>query len=141
MLQIRRAAPNEYSAIRQMVRDAHLDPTSRLHFEHVLVAELDGEVVGVGQIKHHSGCQELGSLVVQPEYRGRGIAAQLITALEAEAERPLYLTCLSHMEPYYARFGYESIPFREMPAFFKLKMLPAGIARLFGLHPRVMRKI
>ena len=62
MLHIRRAAADEYAAIRRMLIDAHLDPTSHLHFEHVLVADVDGEVVGVGQIKHHAGCQELGSV-------------------------------------------------------------------------------
>ncbi len=123
-----------------MVKSARLDPTTRLHFEHVLIAEADGKVVGVGQIKHLHGCQELGTLFVLPEYRGQGIAAQLIAALETRAERPLYLLCVNTMKDYYARFGYRAISVGEAPAALKRKLIPGQIMRLFGMHPWVMRK-
>lgn len=140
MVTVRPPTPAEFTVAQRILRAAHLDPTTPLRFEHTLIAEADGKVVGVGQIKHHRGCQELGSLVVLPEYQHRGIAAQLIAALEAQAERPLYLTCLGHMEPYYARFGYRSIGAREMPTYFKQRLPLLWIGRLFGFRPRVMRK-
>lgn len=140
MVTIRPPSQTEFATAQRILRDAHLDPTTPLRFEHTLIAEADGAVVGVGQIKHHTGCQELGSLVVLPEYRSQGIAAQLIAALEAQAERPLYLTCLGHMEPYYARFGFRRIAYGEMPAYFQRRYPLMLIARVLGLRPRVMRK-
>ncbi len=140
MITIRPPHESEYEAIRRMVKSARLDPTTRLHFEHVLVAKVDGQVVGVGQIKQLNGCQELGTLFVLPEYRGQGIAAQLIAGLEARAERPLYLLCVNTMKDYYARFGYRVISVWEAPTALKRKLIPGQIMRLFGMHPWVMRK-
>ena len=123
--------------------DARLDPTTRLHFEHALVAEVDGEVVGVGQIKHHPGCQELGSLVVLPEYRRQGIAAQLIAALEAEAERPLYLICcISHMEAVLCPLRLPEHRLSGNACFLQAEngCLPPLIAAVRAADPRVMRK-
>ena len=139
MLNIRPAAAEDQPTIRRIVNAEHLDPTS-LHWEHFLIAEIDGELAGIGQIKEYPGCQELGSLVVLPAYRRRGIAAQLIAALEARARRPLYLMCRDHMAPYYARFGYEIIGLRQAPSFLRLKLLPTLLFRLFGLRVYLMRK-
>lgn len=140
MAHIRPPTEAEFEVARRILRDARLDPTTPLRIEHTLIAEVEGKVVGVGQIKHHRDCRELGSLVVLPEYRRQGIAAQLIEALEARAERPLYLTCLRPMEAYYARFGYRSIGVSEMPTHFRRRLPLFVIARLLGFRPRVMRK-
>lgn len=140
MIEIRPPKADEHETIRRMVRAAGLDPTTRLHFEHVLVAADDDKVVGVGQIKHLRGCQELGTLFVLPEYRQRGVAGRLIAGLEAQAERPLYLLCVDSMTRYYARFGYQCISFAEAPGALKLKLLPALLMRPFGINVRVMRK-
>ena len=140
MANIRPPTEAEFEVARRILKDARLDPTTPLRPEHTLVAEVNGAIVGLGQIKHHRGCQELGSLVVLPEYRHQGIAGQLIEALEARAERPLYLMCLQSMESYYARFGYRSISFSEMPTHFKRRLPLFTIARVLGFRPRVMRK-
>ena len=140
MVVIRPPTPDEFGIAQRMLSDAHLDPTTPLRIEHTLIAEADGQVVGVGQIKRHAGCQELGSLVVLPAYRRHGVGTQLIAALEAQAERPLYLTCLKAKEPYYARFSYQRIRYSEMPAYFRRRMPLYVLATLFGFRPRVMRK-
>lgn len=140
MANIRPPTETEFETARRILKAARLDPTTPLHIEHTLIAEVDGKVVGLGQIKHHRSCQELGSLVVLKEYQRQGIAAQLIEALEARAERPLYLTCLKRMEPYYARFGYRRIGVGEMPTHFRLRLPLFALARLLGFGPRVMVK-
>lgn len=139
MADLRRAAAADAPTIRAMIRREHLDPTS-IHWRNFLVAEADGQIVGIGQVKHLRGCNELGSLVVLPAYRGRGIAAQLIVALGAEAGLPLYLLCRDSLVPYYSRFGFRDIPFAAAPGILKLKLLPAGLLRLAGLRIAVMRK-
>ena len=127
-----------------MIRAERLDPTS-LDWRHFLVAEAPvedgtGAIIGIGQVKHYPGCLELGSLVVLPEFRGQGIAAALIAALEARSGRPLYLLCRSEMEAFYQRFGYDTISFWQAPLVLRLKLLPAPLAALVGIHARVMCK-
>ena len=140
MANIRPPTDAEFETARRILKAARLDPTTPLRIEHTLIAEVGGKVVGLGQIKHHRGCQELGSLVVLPEYRRQGIAARLIAALEARAGRPLYLTCLKKMEPYYARFGYRRIGVGEMPTYYRLRLPLFVLARVLGFGPRVMVK-
>ncbi len=140
MAHIRPPTAAEFEVARRMVKAARLDPTTPLVFEHTLIAEMDGMVVGAGQIKHHPGCQELGSLVVLPDFRRQGIAAQLIDGLETRAERPLYLTCLKPMEAYYARFGYRRIDARAMPTYYRRRLPLYALMLLFGFRPLVLRK-
>lgn len=139
-LEIRPAKAEEDGPIKQMVRQARLDPTS-LHWEHFLVAEYAGEVIAIGQVKQYPGCQELGSLYTRPRYQGLGIATRVMNALEARAGRPLYLLCMEKMVPFYQQHGYETIRWWQAPWFLKLKMSPVMLARLVGVRVYIMRKI
>jgi N-acetylglutamate synthase-like GNAT family acetyltransferase len=136
MVYIRVATEQDNTIIRKMVRNAQLDPTS-LKWQHFLIAEVDGKIVGIGQVRKHPDCEELGSLLVLKEYRRQGIAAQLIEQLEARAGRPLYLDCRSRMIPYYERFGYKAIPYLEAPLTLKIKLFLPMILRI---RVAVMRK-
>ncbi|NDJ60751.1 MAG: GNAT family N-acetyltransferase [Chloroflexi bacterium] len=122
------------------MRGEGLDPTS-LHWENFLVAEQDGQIVGIGQIKPYPSGPELGSLVVLAAYRGQGIAAQIIGALSASAPRPLYLMCLDKLESFYARYGFQRITRAEVPPGpIRLKLTLATPFRLVGLRVIVMRR-
>jgi N-acetylglutamate synthase-like GNAT family acetyltransferase len=52
-----------------------------------LVTEVDGQVVANGQLSILRDQGEIGSLVVAPAYRRRGIGTMLIDALIVEARR------------------------------------------------------
>jgi amino-acid N-acetyltransferase len=136
---IRPATEQDDAAIKQIVRQEYLDPTS-LNWQHFLIAEHDGQLVGFGQVKELPGCQELGSLAVLPAYRRQGIAGELIRTLEAHAGRPLYLTCRRQMQHYYARFGYERIPIWTAPKAILWKLLFSRLFVLFGIQIVLMRK-
>jgi amino-acid N-acetyltransferase len=138
-LHIRPATEQDDTTIKQMVSREHLDPTS-VKWRHFLVAERDGKIVGIGQVKEYPGCLELGSLVVLREYRGQGIAGELIRALEARAGRPLYLTCRSRMQHYYAGFGYERIPILKAPPAILWKLLFTRLFLVVGVRIVLMVK-
>ena len=125
---IREATAADQKIIRRMIINATLDPTS-LHWSHFLIAEEDGQVVGIGQIR--PAAPELGSLVVLPEHRGRGIGGLLIRELLARYpdDGPVYLECASNMVPYYERFGFYEIQWHQAPFPLKLK---AGLGKLLG---------
>lgn len=132
----RRATPGDQPAIRRMVRGAHLDPTG-LHWSHFVVAERDGEIVGVGQIRPFRRGPELGSLVVRDDLRGQGIGGLLIRALLDGQSGVVYLECGRQMVPYYERFGFEEIRWQDAPMPLRLK---AGLGNLvFGGRIAMMR--
>jgi amino-acid N-acetyltransferase len=139
MVYIRAARADDAAIIKKMVWDEQLDPTA-LKWQHFLVAEADGKIVGIGQIRRHADCNELGSLVVLKTYRGQGIAAQLIAALEARAGLPLYLDCRDKLIPYYERLGFKSIRYGDAPRTLRLKLLFTLLFRVFGVKVGVMRK-
>jgi amino-acid N-acetyltransferase len=138
-LHIRAATAADDATIKQMVRQARLDPTS-LKWQHFMVAEHEGEIIAIGQVKQYPGCQEIGSLATKPAYQGQAIATQIMDALEAQAGYPLYLLCLQKMVPFYEKHGYRTISWWRAPWFLKLKMSPTLPLRLFGMRVRIMQK-
>jgi amino-acid N-acetyltransferase len=140
-LHIREARATDDALIKQMIREARLDP-SKLLWQNFLLAEVNGEVVGIGQVRHHEdGAKELGSLVTKKEYQGQGIAGQIIEALEARYDKPMYLFCLSKMEPFYNRFGYRRVEDgKALPWALRRKYRLTHIMRLFGFRVLIMRK-
>jgi amino-acid N-acetyltransferase len=136
---MRPAQATDAATIKALIWREHLDPTS-LKWQNFLIAECEGQIAGIGQIKRYPSCNELGSLVTQHQYRGRGIAAKLIAALEAQAGLPLYLLCASKMEAYYQRFGYQTISWWAAPAVLRLKLAPTFLFRIFGIRMLVMLK-
>jgi amino-acid N-acetyltransferase len=129
---LRRAIEADQATIKKMVWDAHLDP-SELHWSHFMLAELEGQIVAIGQIRPYPGCPELGSIVTLPEYRGRGLAGQIIKALLESGPRPMYLECLYHNVTFYQRFGFAEIPWQMAPQPLRGKHRIAGlIGNLIG---------
>ncbi|MFN8376242.1 MAG: GNAT family N-acetyltransferase [Anaerolineae bacterium] len=139
MVYIRAAQAHDAPLIKKMVSDEQLDPTA-IKWQRFLIAEVDGQIAGIGQVRKHRDCEELGSLIVLKAYRGQGIAAQLIEQLEARAGRPLYLDCRDRMIPYYERFGYKVIRYWDTPLTLRLKLLFPMMFRVFGIRVVSMRK-
>jgi amino-acid N-acetyltransferase len=133
-------------AIRAIVYAARINPLG-LDWRRFLVAEEQGRVVGVGQVKPHAdGSRELASLAVIPERQARGIGGALIEALLAREPGPVYLMCMDWLEAYYQRFGFRRLGRAELPASFRFvgRFAPAlaMISALFGkrVQPIVMRR-
>lgn len=139
-MQLRQATINDQSIIKQFVHDAELDPTS-LHWSHFIVAEHEGAIVGIGQVRPYKNCRELGSLVVTEAFRNQGLGAQIIEALLAKETGAVYLECLQPMAGYYQKFGFEEIGWWQAPMPLRLKSLIGKmVVRLIGQKLIVMRR-
>jgi len=141
-LTTRPATAADERAIHRIIREAHL-PRMNLHWPNFLVADEDGDTVGVGQVKSHGdGSREVASIAVVPKRQGEGVGTTVINALLArEAGVVLHLSCRRELEGYYERFGFSRIePAAYPPYFRRTTLLASRIAGLFGIHLIVMRR-
>jgi N-acetylglutamate synthase-like GNAT family acetyltransferase len=139
---IRPATEADQPTIRRFVKDARLNPMS-LNWPNFVMAEEDGAVVGVGQVKAHGDdSRELASLVVVPERQGQGIGSAVIkTLLARNPGAVLYLTCRSELQSYYERFGFRRLQRAEYPPYFR-RLIPLVnlVGRFAGMQILVMRR-
>ena len=139
---IRDATDADQATISRLIREANINRMS-LKWPNFVVAEDEGAIVGVGQVKTHGdGSRELASIAVVPLRQGQGIGSAIIkTLLEREPGVVLYLTCRSQLEHYYERFGFRTLRAAEYPPYFK-RMIPIvnTVARVFRMRILVMRR-
>ena len=115
---IRPARQEDQETIVSYIQQAKINPRN-LHWQNFLVAEDNGKVVGIRQIKVYSqGTREAASGFVLPEYRRRGISAQLMNALLAREPGPVYAMVSQKRTPYYEQFGFRQVDPSQLPADF-----------------------
>jgi amino-acid N-acetyltransferase len=126
MVIVRKAGRCDSKKIRSLVWQSRLNPFG-LHWKRFFVGcDSTGKVLACCQIKRHwDGSQELASVVVSPDFRGRGIGSQLISYLLEDQDIILYLICRVSLRGFYQKFGFEMIDEKEMPPYFLtvLKMM------------------
>ncbi len=142
LVTIRPATQADQPTIRRLIKEANLNRMS-LHWPNFVVAEVDGAIVGVGQVKAHGDhSRELASIAVVPARQGQGIGRALIERLLArEPGVVLHLTCRRELEGYYERFGFRRLERAEYPPYFR-RLIPIVnvVAQLFGTRIVVMRR-
>lgn len=139
MIAVRPAVESDRHTIRRLVIAERLDPTM-LDWENFIVAEEEGTIVGIAQVKPYRDCREFGSLVVHPAHRRRGIGATLIEAALARERGEVYLLCAAPLASYYARFGFREIAPDEAPATLRRKLRLSRLFVLFGVRVVCMRR-
>jgi amino-acid N-acetyltransferase len=128
---LRPARASDIWAIRKLVLFAKLDPT-QIRWSQFWVIECQNRVVACGQLRNFSGAQELGSLVVDSAWRGRGLGRYLVKHLIQVATEPLYLECLgSQLAEFYTRFGFVPIAWQKLPPPLKRKFGVSQLATRF----------
>jgi N-acetylglutamate synthase-like GNAT family acetyltransferase len=117
---LRPARESESRQIKELIHLVGISPMD-LDWRRFIVAANDrDEMIGCGQIKPHgTEILEMASIAVYPEYRGQGIARAIIEHLLKDSPRPLYLTCISTLEPLYQKFGFRTVSYDEMPRYFQ----------------------
>ncbi len=118
-LTIRPTRQEDQETIDSFIRQAKLNPRN-LKWQNFLVAEQDGKVVGIRQVKvYEDGTREIASGFVLPEYRRQGISAQLMKALLARETGPLYTMVNEKRAPYYEEFGFRRVDVNQLPSDFR----------------------
>lgn len=130
-VQIRPAQAGDQRTIRSIVRGARLYPFG-LRWEHFLVAEEQGAIVGVGQVwTHRDGNRELASIAVLPSHQGRGIGDRVVRALLARESGTVHLMCALWMQGLYERYGFRPIATKDAPPALRWKVrIGQGIGAL-----------
>lgn len=117
---IRPAKAEDSPTIRRLVVNAHINPTGLDWKRFVVVTAQGGKLIGCGQIKsHRDGSRELASLVVDPDWRGLGVARDILEHLIASQDETLYLICRSSLGPLYEKFGFKPVDHPQMPKYFQ----------------------
>ena len=137
---IRPACDQDIKSIRMLVWSAKLDPT-QLRWQQFWVIECSGDLVACGQLRNFAGAQELGSLVVAKDWRGRGLGTYLARYLIQQATEPLYLECLGkRLASFYTRFGFREAAWQELPQSLKFKFSLSQLAKtLFRIPVTIMQ--
>jgi amino-acid N-acetyltransferase len=127
IFQLQAATSAQQNGIKDLVRAARLNPLGLDWRRFVVAVDEEGEIIGCGQLKpHRDGSWELASIVVVPAWRGQGVARVVIEHLLVGNPRPLWLTCVSRLVPFYARFGFSEVTaLADMPPYFR------WVSRLF----------
>lgn len=116
---IRPAREKDQETIVSFIQQAKLNPRN-LNWQNFLVAEENGRIVGVRQVKvYEQGTREIASGFVLPEYRRQGISAQLMNALIARETGPLYTMVNQKRAPYYEQFGFRRVDVNQLPSDFR----------------------
>lgn len=131
---LREATAEDMGAIRQLVWQAKLDPT-QLRWQQFWVIECDRQVIACGQLRTFAGAQELGSLVVAPQWRDRGLGTYLTQHLVQVANEPVYLECLGRkLVEFYQQRGFTPVAWQDLPKSLQRKF---AISRLGAILIRL----
>jgi len=130
---LRPARESDSRAIKDLIHLTGINPMGLDWRRFVVAVDAGDQVLGTGQLKPHGKeILELSSIAVVPEQRGNGIARAVIEHLMKEGARPLYLTCFSSMGPLYAKFGFVSLTYDEMPRYFQRLSRLANVVMSFS---------
>lgn len=109
-LRIRPARLADLESARSLLQDAGL-PTADLAADHLaLVADQDGDFLGVVGLESFGEVALLRSLVISTKVRGTGIGPALVTALETastcDGVEEMWLLTID-ADPFFRKLGYE----------------------------------
>jgi len=133
---LRSAVEADQSAIKGLIREVGINPMSLDWRRFVVAEDVTGQFIGCGQVKSHGdGTRELASIAVKKGWRRRGVAAAIIEHLQVDHGRPLWLTCVNHLIPFYEPFGFvEVTDLHQMTAYYRRAKRFMWLFQLLSRH-------
>lgn len=137
---LRRAHAGDLASILKLVLFAKLDPT-QIRWQQFWVIEHQNQIIACGQLRNFGNAQELGSVVVDPQWRQCGLGTYLCQHLIQQATQPLYLECLgSQLAKFYKNLGFLPVAWWELPPSLKAKFGLSVLGRqLLGIPVEIMK--
>jgi amino-acid N-acetyltransferase len=118
---LRLATAGDLPAIIALLATVQLPPNElEDHLDHIVVAELDGRVVGCGGLEVYAGCDAglVRSMAVEAALQGGGLGKRILDWVEEHARSlgisELFLFTMGARE-FYLRFGYEDAKLDQFP--------------------------
>lgn len=99
---------NEIDFVNERYKEIHFKLSDPDH-EYIVIAEYNGTKAGQGRlVKLNEQEAELGGMYVYPQFRGKGIAEQIVSHLLIEGKNFHRIYCLpfEHLEKFYKGFGF-----------------------------------
>ncbi|MFA6436491.1 MAG: excinuclease ABC subunit UvrC, partial [Candidatus Gracilibacteria bacterium] len=117
---MRKPRKKELPWIQKTLKKADLDP-AHLDVHKMLVIERKKKIVGMARLKPlEKDVSELGSLWVDPKFRGQGLGSELVRALLAKQKKgKVYILCAAKMLDWYGGLGFHLLD--EVPPLMKEK--------------------
>lgn len=84
-------------------------------WENFWVAEHHHQIIGCAKLRRCNHYSLLHDVYVVPEWRSRGLGSSLVAHLGQQALRPLYLTCIPRLVPFYGRLGFTEVAAKSLP--------------------------
>lgn len=100
------------------------------------VIEQNDRLVACAKLRCYSRYSVLNDLFVVPGLRDRGLGSYLIANLGKKATKPLYLTCLPSLVPFYMRLGFTPISINHLSPLLQFEL---GIPNQLTVVPLVMK--
>ncbi|MCL4267810.1 MAG: GNAT family N-acetyltransferase [Anaerolineae bacterium] len=118
---LRPATQADQKAIKALIREVGINPMGLDWRRFVVAVDEAGQLIGCGQVKpHRDGTRELASIAVRKGWRRQGVARAIIERLQEEHGRPLWLTCVDRLVPFYEPFGFvEVADLDQMTAYYR----------------------
>ena len=131
---IRKASEIDAADIIALVRSERLNPND-LHWSRFVVAVAGGRIAGAVQLRcHRDGSIELGSLVVDPAFRGQGIAARMIDTLLASESDAVSMITGRRFADHYRPWGFVQVsPWHAPMRVLRNYLMGQSIGAVFAL--------
>jgi predicted GNAT family N-acyltransferase len=136
---VRELRATAFSQANEIWRDYH-GTTGDPATDRIFGVFQDGALVSVARCRRHPGGMEVDGIFTPEDRRGMGFSRLAVGALiEACHNDDLFMYAVSHLSTFYATFGFEPIPEKDLPAGVRERYTWAG-GQLEGAEVRPMQR-
>jgi GNAT superfamily N-acetyltransferase len=122
MIEVRRAIAEEFSRAVNFYAERRYGGGIRPE-DAVLLAEHDGELVGIVRLTAEEGVVVLRGMQVHPRFQGQGIGKRLLATVAHElGSRGCFCIPYAHLVGFYGRIGFHVIKPAKAPTFLRLRL-------------------
>lgn len=84
-------------------------------WEDFWVVESQHQIIACAKLRRCHHYSLLHDVYVVPEWRSQGLGSSFVFYLGQQAPKPLYLTCIPKLMPFYLRLGFREVAAKSLP--------------------------